>query len=540
MPNIITEQSKLNDSVTVIRRQEVTESAKAEDVFKVKRVAAYARVSRNLEIQESSLETQIESYEETISKKPGWQLVEVFYDKGVTGTCANKRPNFMRMIEECKKGNIDMIIAKSISRFARNTMDTLKYTRELRDIGVGVYFEKERINTNDLTSEMLLTVYAAFAQEESHSISENIRKGFRSRFQMGVPKYSRTYGYRPSKEDKTVWDIVPEEAEVIRRLFDASIHGIPISTILKELNEKKIPSPLGKGWTSKCAGDMLKNEKYKGDVLMQKTYCTDVLRHISRRNQDNAVPQYYRKAHHEPIIDSETFDIVQRGLLLKRTLDGSHQYPYYDFIKCPLCGKPMVQFYFPFNKNPRAWICSDHNNCKHYSLRTKYIDNAVKEAFKSLPPYISGYEHVLRDLKEHLDNGGEIEYYYLKKLIKEIEIDKEFTTLTVKFLFDYEYKYTIKYEKPSEYAIPLVEYKAGNLYVNGKFTYPKVGTFVVGAINRLQAFVDSVQIIPPKDEKDIFRAINIQPRWNFKRAKEAKLEKERLENENNSNQADIE
>jgi len=153
-----------------------------------KKVVAYCRVSKCVESQSSSLKTQIESFGKTITDKKDWQIIDIYYDYGITGTCAQKRPGFLKMIDNCKKGKIDIIITKSISRFSRNTVDLLEYTRMLKDIGIGVYFEKERLFTLDSTSEMLLTVYAAFAQEESHSISENIKRGFRQRFQMGFPK----------------------------------------------------------------------------------------------------------------------------------------------------------------------------------------------------------------------------------------------------------------------------------------------------------------------------------------------------------------
>ena len=187
------------------------------------RVAAYCRISMDSEGQATSIDLQRAVYENMIASNPNWELVEVYADRGITGTVAGKRPEFQRMIADCKAGKIDRIITKSLSRFARNTMDCIGYIRLLQEYGVQVQFEKERITTGETGSELLLTILAAFAQEESRSISENIKWGFRKRFQQGQEKYAALYGYR--KGEATNYEIVPEEAEVVRLIFSLYERG---------------------------------------------------------------------------------------------------------------------------------------------------------------------------------------------------------------------------------------------------------------------------------------------------------------------------
>ena len=503
--DMVRETSRLDDTVEIYRKKIVETSDVASKAFKPKRVAAYCRVSKNIEMQESSLENQMEAYERIISEKVDWQLVEVYYDKGITGTCAAKRPGFMRMIEDCKAGKIDLILAKSISRFARNTVDMLEYTRMLKGIGVSVYFEKERIDTGDLTSEMLLTVYAAFAQEESHSISENVRRGYRQRFQMGIPKYSKLYGYRTDKEDKNKWYVVEEEAEVVREVFGRYLRGETAREISEKLVNAGIPSPWSTDWYPSSICKMLKNERYAGDVIMQKTVVVDVLNHIQLKNNDGIVPQYYKKGHHDAIIDRDDFDTVQRMLELKVFQRGTQQYPYYDYLRCPKCGKQMVQYMSCHASNPPAWICSDLSECQEKYILTKYIDRAVIGAINELPSCLSGYEDIIRDAQEHFANGGAVELYYLKKLIEKIEIDDDFMGLKITFKFGKTVESRIKFDKPSENGNPTIEYKDDKLFVDGRFFTTKEGARVTQCINRVQLFLRSLKLIEPGDGDTVYR-----------------------------------
>ena len=229
-------ESEMTPGLQVFRKH-VEQTGKAPKV----RVAAYCRVSTNLEIQQSSLEVQISSYRRIIREHPGWKLAGIYTDKGLSGTGASKRVQFQRMIEDAKAGKIDYIIAKSTSRFARNTVDTLSYTRMLKEMGVGVYFEEQKIDTANIASEMLLTIHAAFAQEESHSISENLKKGVRSRFAMGIPKWSETYGLRRTGPD--VWEPYEPEAAVVRRIFSMYLDGMKLPVPRKCCRANGSPLP---------------------------------------------------------------------------------------------------------------------------------------------------------------------------------------------------------------------------------------------------------------------------------------------------------
>lgn len=520
--NYIIEKSSLDDSVEVFRKKITTSTEIDSKSYKPKRVAAYCRVSKNIELQQTSLETQIDSYQRTIAERVDWQLVEIYYDRGITGTNASRRPGFMKMIEDCKAGKIDLILAKSISRFARNTVDMLEYTRMLKRIGVSVYFEKERIDTGDLTSEMLLTVYAAFAQEESHSISENTRRGYRQRFQMGIPKYNKVYGYRSDVDDKNIWFIEESEASVIREIFHRYLRGERIQKICDDFNARGIPSPNGDTWYQTSMGMILKNEKYVGDVTMQKTVVTDLLNHVSKPNK-GLVPIYRKKNHHEAIISRDDYETVQRMLVLKDVHHGSQQYPYYDYLKCPHCGAQMVQFMTNLPNAPTAWICKDHKTCRHNAILTKYINRTVIKAINELPSCLSGYEDAIRDAKENFARGGSVELYFLKKLIEKIEISEDYESIKITFKFGKEHTEKLKFDRPSEHPNPIIEYKGNRLFINGRFFQPREGLRVTECITKVQLFNKNVDVYLPDGGDGVFRIDNSKSgRSNWKKRFDAK------------------
>lgn len=245
------------------------------------RVAAYCRVSKNINEQLSSINTQMDTYTRLISEHPEWELVEIYSDKGKTGTNTKKRTAFMKMISDAENNKIDLILVKSISRFCRNTVDMLETIRYLKKLGVEVFFEKEKLNTANLNSELLLTVFAAFAQEESYSISENMRKGIRQRFKLGIPKVSKVYGYDNLK--RGVLTINSEQSIIVKRIFNMYIDGYSTIEIADTLNKEKIVPPLttSKRWYSASVKCIIQNEKYIGDSLMQKYYTSNHLEHDS-------------------------------------------------------------------------------------------------------------------------------------------------------------------------------------------------------------------------------------------------------------------
>ena len=288
------------------------------------RVAAYCRVSTDSDEQATSYEAQIEHYTEYISKNPEWVLAGIFADDGITGTNTKKRDEFNRMIEECHAGNIDMIITKSISRFARNTLDCLKYIRELKDLNIPVFFEKESINTMDAKGEVLLTIMASLAQQESQSLSQNVKLGIQYRYQQGKVQinHNRFLGYTKDADGNLV--IEPEQAEIVRRIYREYLQGLSMDKIAAGLEADGILTGAGKTkWHTSTINKILRNEKYIGDALLQKTYTTDFL--TKKRIKNNGtVPQYYVEGDHEPIIPKDIFLLVQEELVRRRVVHTSN------------------------------------------------------------------------------------------------------------------------------------------------------------------------------------------------------------------------
>ena len=278
------------------------------------KVAAYCRVSTDQEEQESSYEAQISYYTEKIVKNAEWQMAGIFADEGISGTQAQKRPEFLKMIRLCRQRKIDIILTKSLSRFARNTVDSLKYIRELRELGIAVISEKENINTLTAESEMLITIMLCFAQAELESISKNVSWGIRQSFKSGnVPmQYARLLGYRKGDDDKP--EIVPEEAEVVKEIYRFYLDGMSLNMIVDRLNEKGLTTKGGNSpYRKEVVQRTLTNEKYTGDALLQKTYVTDCITKKTRKN-NGELPMYLVKNHHEPIISRTDFNRVQEEM----------------------------------------------------------------------------------------------------------------------------------------------------------------------------------------------------------------------------------
>ena len=260
------------------------------------RVAAYCRVSTDDKEQLTSYEAQKTFYTDKIMQNPDWTMAGIFADEGITGTSAAKRPEFLRMIRLCRQRKIDLILVKSISRFARNTVDCLNYIRALKDLGIAVIFEKENINTMDSESEMLITMMGAFAQAESESISHNVRWGIRQAMREGraTVQYKNLYGYGKDEEGNPY--VIPEEAEVVRRIYKGFLQGQSIRQIKGWLDAEGIVPRKGKEWSLSTIENILKSEKYCGDVLLQKTFISDCIS---------------RKDHHEGIVGRETYQAAQ-------------------------------------------------------------------------------------------------------------------------------------------------------------------------------------------------------------------------------------
>ena len=278
------------------------------------RVAAYCRVSTDDEEQLTSYEAQKNYYTDKIMTNKEWTMAGIFADEGITGTSARKRPEFLRMIRQCKQGKIDIVLTKSISRFARNTVDCLNYVRALKELGIAVIFEKENMNTLEVDSEILITMLGAFAQSESESISANVRWGIRQAMKEGkvTIQYKYLYGYRKGDDGKP--EIIPEQAEVVRKIYDMFLSGTPVRGIQEYLNANSVPNINGEPkWARSAIDSILTNEKYCGDVLLQKTYIDDCINKKVKKNTGQ-LPMYLVQNHHEGIISRETFDAAQAEL----------------------------------------------------------------------------------------------------------------------------------------------------------------------------------------------------------------------------------
>ena len=356
------------------------------------RVAAYARVSTDSREQLVSLEAQKTHYETNIKSNPDWEYVGLYYDEGVSGTSMAKRDGLLRMISDCEKGLIDFIIIKSISRFARNTTECLETIRKLIKLKVFIYFEKENINTGDMESELLLTIFSSLAESESVSISENEKWSIEKRFQNGT--YIVAYPPYVYKNEDGLMVIDENEVEVVRYIFSECLAGKGGHLIARALNEKGIPTRKKREWTSGTVLSILRNEKYKGDVLFQKTFTDDTFaRHINNGEKN----QYYVTDHHEAIISAEDFDIVQM-MIKKRSMDlkiktgeGKYQnrYPFSGKIVCGECGatwkrrthsESKVKYY--------AYACGTHikrvDQCSMQFIRERNIEVAFLNMINKL------------------------------------------------------------------------------------------------------------------------------------------------------------
>ena len=316
------------------------------------RVAAYCRVSTDDEEQKTSYEAQIGYYTEKINQNPEWQMAGIFADEGISGTQAKKRPEFLKMIRLCRQRKIDIILTKSLSRFARNTVDSLGYIRELRALGIAVISEKENINTLTAESEMLITIMSCFAQAESESISKNVSWGVRQSFKNGnVPmQYARLLGYRKGHDGNA--EIIPEEAEVVKEIYRCYLDGMSMNLIADRLNEKGLTTKGGSSpYRKMVVQRILTNEKYTGDALLQKTYVTDCITKKMRKN-NGELPMYLVKNHHEPIISRSDFNRVQEEMArrsAKRTIADkltktgqgkySAKYALSELLICGECGE---------------------------------------------------------------------------------------------------------------------------------------------------------------------------------------------------------
>ena len=323
------------------------------------RVAAYCRVSTDSEEQITSYEAQKAYYTQKIEENPDWELAGIFADKGLSGTSMKKRENFNKMIAACKKGKIDTILTKSLSRFARNTVDCLETVRMLKANGIGGIFEKENINSLSGDGELMLTILASFAQEESRSLSENVKWGIRKRFEKGDPcNRNPILGYE-WVDDKLV--VVPEEAEIVKRIFRNFLDGKSRLETERELNAEGITTKRGYRWIDSNIKVILTNITYTGNMLLQKEYITDpITKH--RKKNNGELPKYYVENTHEAIIDMETFRWVQEEMERRKKLGplankSLNTCCFTGKIKCPFCHKSYMHEIRTDRGYVEYWLC---------------------------------------------------------------------------------------------------------------------------------------------------------------------------------------
>ena len=350
-----------------------------------KRVAAYCRVSTDSEEQLNSYEAQKSYYTQKIADSPDWEMAGIYADEGISGTSMKKRTEFKKMITACKRGRIDLIITKSLSRFARNTVDCLKTVRLLKANGIGVYFEKENINTLTESSEFLITLFSGFAQAESESLSKNVAWGWRKSAEAGNVyfQYKRMLGYRKGTDGQP--EIVPEEAKIIRRIYRRYLAGCSLGQIKQELEQDNIPTAQKvERWSSAVIHNILTNEKYMGDALLQKTYITDCISKKVKKNMGER-PMYYVENNHPAIIPRETFDQVQKEMTRRsskrkvlqksgKTELGKYsgKYALTELLVCGECGSPYKRVTWARNGKKRiVWRC-----VSRLEFGTKYCHNS--------------------------------------------------------------------------------------------------------------------------------------------------------------------
>ena len=386
-----------------------------------KRVAGYARVSTGSEEQLTSYEAQVDYYTNYIRSRPDWLFVDVYTDEGISATNTKKREGFNRMISDALGGKIDLIVTKSVSRFARNTVDSLTTVRKLKEKGVEVYFEKENIYTLDSKGELLITIMSSLAQEESRSISENVTWGQRKRFADGKVSmpYKQFLGYRKGADGLP--EIVPEEAEIVRTIYRLFVDGHSTNAIAKHLTQQGIPTPAGKEvWQRATVESILRNEKYKGSALLQKKFTVDFLQKKMKINEGE-VPQYYVEHSHPAIIHPEEWEKVQLELARRKnsTRRTNGRSPFSGKIVCGDCGEIFgAKVWHSTDKYRRTiWQCNGKFQGDHKCQTPHLYEDDLKQAF------IIALSELLADREALLEDGSVILHEMTDFTAIDVQID---------------------------------------------------------------------------------------------------------------------
>lgn len=401
-------------NVTVIPAKQVgLRTTKKVAAEKKIRMAAYCRVSTDQDEQLNSFENQVEYYTRYINENPKYELAGIYADEGISGTNTKKRKEFQRMIADCEAKKIDMVIVKSISRFARNTQDCLMYSRKLKNLGIGIIFEKENINTLDATGELLFTILSSLAQDESRNISENCKWGIRSNFQKGIP-HINTYkfmGFDKDEEGRLV--INKKEAKLVKRIFKDFLEGVNPEDIARNLNEEGVPGVSGEPkWIKATILGMLTQEKYMGDSILQKWYTSDYLTHSLKKNTGQ-VDQYYVKNSHPAIIDKSTWEAVQEELERRKVYCETYHLSKYAYkantipfsckVICDHCGYAFARKSWA-TRGVAYWECKS-DNCKGH-IKEETINQA----------FVTAWNYVVKNREKYLEKWSSEQESPLKKI----------------------------------------------------------------------------------------------------------------------------
>ena len=436
------------------------------------KVAAYCRVSTEKDDQKNSLESQKSFFEDFIKRNPEWELVKVYPDEGISGTSTKKRKQFNAMIKDAKSGKIDRIITKEVSRFARNTIDALQYTRDLKALGIGVLFINDNINTLDGDGELRLSIMASIAQEESRKTSERVRWGQQRQMEKGVVFGRNMLGYH--LENGTLM-VNEDEAKLVLHIFNKYLDGKGLRIIAKELHEEGHKTKNGNSeWTNKSIRTILQNEKYVGDLLQKKTITPDYLTHEKKYNRGEE-EMVYIKDHHEPIIDRKIFDFVQAEFKRKSEVykfdnsKHSNRYAFSGKIKCAICGRRYVS---NFRKRKdgskrKMWYCYNYFKngtphevngemigCNNKAIGNDVLESAVLHALNEISNDKQAVISKVTQIVNEVIRKREREQYNFKKAEESIEwleskklknidayydnkiSEKDFTKLTEQYQFE--------------------------------------------------------------------------------------------------------
>lgn len=482
------------------------------------RVCAYCRVSTDNEEQLNSYQSQLKYYDEKINSKSEWQFAGIYADEAISGTLDFKRTNFMNMIQDAMQGKIDMILTKSISKFARNTLDTLKYVRMLKEKNVAILFEEENINTGSGQGELVLTLLSAMAQQESENISSHVLLGLKMKKDRGeLIGYNGCYGYNYNLETKEI-TINEEEASIVRYMFERYVEGVGSSTIAKELTTKGIKTPKGgTKWCESTIRGILKNEKYIGDVLMGKTFTIDPISH-KRLSNLGEVDKHYIKEHHQPIISKELFDRVQEIRIKRagnretgrRNNNYSKKYPFSSKLYCGFCGSLLTRRNWNANRKCEKAVWQCIKRAKQGITECPYCKAIPEEILEDC--FVQGYrilcnnnQKVVVDFLEKVENI--LKENTTETIVTKLEKDKEKINKKLANLLELNLEgrinkkqYTLKFDKLNTELIK-IENKIQNLLKE-----TNRNESIKLRLNKFKSLLKNIDIMP-KFDKDVFECL---------------------------------